>query len=133
MIDRILRKKKLGEKLTYIFICGVGLQLLLFVLFLLIFYHFNLKTNFERERESVLNEICQSLEQEIQYVDNTSISILCNDDVKNYLSQPDHTAYFSEIAKKSLYQYMVRMSKAGTFRSENKQMNFQNGNSDGFA
>ena len=29
--------------------------------------------------------------------------------------------------------YMVRMSKAGTFRSENEQMNFQNGNSDGFA
>ena len=108
MIDRILRKKKLGEKLTYIFICGVGLQLLLFVLFLLIFYHFNLKTNFERERESVLNEICQSLEQEIQYVDNTSISILCNDDVRNYLSQPDHTAYYSEIAKKSLYQYIYR-------------------------
>jgi len=31
------------------------------------------------------------------------------------------------------FQYMVRMSKAGTFRSENEQMNFQNGNSDGFA
>lgn len=104
MLERFLKNKNIGQKLKTIFLLCIVLQLMLLMLFLTIFYQIYLKPNYITEQKSILNEICNSLSQEMQYIDNTSLAILNNEKARNYLSSKD--GYKETDTINSLYQYI---------------------------
>lgn len=109
MFQRIVDRYKnssLSKKLVTVFLCGIFIYVLLFLAYGQILYHFSLKKEYLESRDRVAAEFKDGLISEMNIINNMSISIMKNMQVRQYLNEESPVLYQSNQVREQMYQFV---------------------------
>lgn len=109
MIHRIVERyqnSSLSRKITTVFLCGILIYVILFLTYGQVLYQFSLKQDYLKNCDRVASEFQDGLQSEMSIINNMSISIMKNTQVREYLNEENPSLYLSNQVREEMYQFV---------------------------
>lgn len=96
--------RKLKGKISIVFLSGLFIYLLFFILFFLHFYRISVQKENIQEKERVIEELSENINTQISLINKVSISILGNNIIRSFIKEETKTAAMEQQVLDELYQ-----------------------------
>lgn len=105
IIDRY-KNSSLSKKMATVFLCGLLIYILLFFVYGQLLYHFSLKKDYLESRDRVAAEFKDGLISEMNIINNMSISIMKDTQVRKYLNDENPALYQAGQVREEMYSFV---------------------------